>query len=533
VKSPFLRFHPTLAPFLAHQLPADERSELESRYWQHYYAVADFIYHEDFKSPFVARSLAQCDLPNLYRGLTLALQAGALDEAVDFANSINRFLDYFGRWRERDVLNAQVAQAVAAERRTTDDDHLTPREFLLLQHQGELLLQQRAAEAERLFRSLLVKLEVNAIYDTSYHRMLTLGSIGRSLELQGKSVVAADAYRSALELANALAQNDRVKRMTGVFHTDLATVLQHQGLYAAAHVEYDIGLQLAKQVRDERQVGVIGNQMGALALAQGQLAKAQRCYTEALTTFRRLGETQTEGGIWHQLGKVAVEAWDWDEAEHCFKESLIIEERLDDKAGMIKTSNALAVVNKNAGRIVQAIQWSERALVLAEEVKDEKEISIIAGTLANLLLYQDRLAEAEAYAQRACAIMETLDLSVEPWKIYSILAGIAGRRNDGMAARAWRRKEQETFATFAGNQRYVEQYQSLIEAIAHAVDGDQQAKQFVEVMYAKLEVGSAAWAIGATSIRRILAGERDLDILTDGLERVIALIVRSILAALR
>jgi len=34
---PFLRFHPTLVPYLATQLPAARRAELETRYWQVYY----------------------------------------------------------------------------------------------------------------------------------------------------------------------------------------------------------------------------------------------------------------------------------------------------------------------------------------------------------------------------------------------------------------------------------------------------------------------------------------------------------------
>ncbi len=66
----------------------------------------------DTQNPIQARSLARRELPNLRRALRLAIAAGALDEAVDFADSINRFLDYFGRWRERDEVAGEVERAV-------------------------------------------------------------------------------------------------------------------------------------------------------------------------------------------------------------------------------------------------------------------------------------------------------------------------------------------------------------------------------------------------------------------------------------
>jgi hypothetical protein len=55
-----------------------------------------------------ARSLAQREMPNLKRGLTLMLAAGEVNTAVEFAESIVWFLDSFGRWRERDALLEKV-----------------------------------------------------------------------------------------------------------------------------------------------------------------------------------------------------------------------------------------------------------------------------------------------------------------------------------------------------------------------------------------------------------------------------------------
>ena len=115
VTVPYVHFHPTLAPFLARDLPAEPRAALETRYWQAYYQFARDLVQSDRKAPHQARALAARELPNLKAGLRLALAAGALDEAVVFADRINWFLDVFGRWRERDEVMGWVEKEMGKE----------------------------------------------------------------------------------------------------------------------------------------------------------------------------------------------------------------------------------------------------------------------------------------------------------------------------------------------------------------------------------------------------------------------------------
>jgi hypothetical protein len=51
VKAPFLRFHPTLIPYLTTQLPNDQRAALEERYWREYYKTANMLYRADTQTP--------------------------------------------------------------------------------------------------------------------------------------------------------------------------------------------------------------------------------------------------------------------------------------------------------------------------------------------------------------------------------------------------------------------------------------------------------------------------------------------------
>jgi tetratricopeptide (TPR) repeat protein len=487
----YLKFHPTLAPHLARLLAPATRAELETRYREAYYQFARFLVQADSKTPIQARALAVREMPNLKRALALTLAAGDVASvhrsskmdtgevtegerlratAVDFADSIVWFLDYFGRWRERDAVMEQVDKETR-RRGDKGTGKLTKAEFLLESRRGETLLDQgRAAEAERVFRALLARMpsppaplhphpspppragegtgegsEVGG-----YERCVTLGRLGRSLEAQGKPSAAAEAYRDALELADKLEQDDDVRRMIGRRHTDLADVLTELARYDEAREHYETSLKIkATLTGEERGKAVVLGQLGTLALVQGELAEARQRYTDALIAFRNLGEPQGEAIFWHQLGMVAEEARDWDEAERCYKESLAIEERLGHKEGAAQTCNQLAIVAEGAGRLEDAERWYKRAIELGEEVGDRQGLAKRYNNLANLLLSQNRLEEAEAYAHRAREIKETLDLSSQPWTTYEILAEIAEKRGRAEEAREWRRKRDEARRAFA------------------------------------------------------------------------------------
>jgi hypothetical protein len=128
--------------------------------------------------------------------------------------------------------------------------------------------------------------------------------------------------------------------------------------------------------------------------------------------------------------------------------------------------------------------------------------------------------------------MEMLDLSSEPWTTYQILAQLAEKRGRMNEVREWRRKEQESFAAFAGSDTQIKQFEPLIEAIVQAANGVEEATAYLENTYPKMQSGSEDWAKGAQAIQRLVAGERDLSKLTDGLAREIALIIMRALQVL-
>jgi tetratricopeptide (TPR) repeat protein len=368
---------------------------------------------------------------------------------VDFAKAITRFLNYFGRWRERDELDREV-QKVSDQLSVNSEGKITKSQYLLESGRGQRLLQQgRAGQAEQVFRALLARLEGPAAYDTRYDQTLVLGYLGRCLRAQGHPIEAADLYRCALSLAEGLEQTESVRNQIGFYHADLADALAGLGQYAEARANYEKSLAIAQQNGNDRSAGVALGQLGTLALQQGDLKDARQRYLEALALFQRMDEDQSQAAIWHQLGRVAQEARDWDEAERCYKQSLSIKENLGDWALAATSCNQLAIVAQNAGRPQEAERWYLMTIELDEKVgSNPKDIAIDYNNLTGLYLTQNRLEQAEELAHRALAILETLDLSAQPWKTYNILAEIAEKRGRPEESRDWRRKRQESRLMF-------------------------------------------------------------------------------------
>ena len=288
-------------------------------------------------------------------------------------------------------------------------------------------------------------------------------------------------------------------------------------------------------------------QLGTLALAQRNYAEARRRYTEALAAFQALGEPESEAVLWHQLGMVAEELRDWDEAERCYRESLRLSEAGNNLAYAASTTNQLGLVCKGAGRPAEAETWYRRALGAFHALGDRRYEATCANNLAGLLLdvealppadrpapFRDRdlLAEAEEYARRALEIKEAIgDPSLEIWKNYARMAQIAERRGCPEEVRRWRRREQESFAAFAGSSLQVQKWAEEMTVIAAACRGDEEARQ-AAIQIINRYRDSKDWGNLVATFARMLDGERDRDVLLEGLDRIDAAIVIHTLAAL-
>ena len=106
VKSPFVRFHPTLSPMLWEQLRPDERAQAHDRPPEAIRRARTSPLPGRLAGSPLRGAVALLELPNLLRAVHGCFDSEDPD-AVDFANCVTRFLKIFGFKREADRLAAR------------------------------------------------------------------------------------------------------------------------------------------------------------------------------------------------------------------------------------------------------------------------------------------------------------------------------------------------------------------------------------------------------------------------------------------
>jgi tetratricopeptide (TPR) repeat protein len=520
---PFLKFHPTLAPAMWSRLTEPEQQQLLSRHRQRYYQLSGYLYFEDDKNPFAVRAIAQRELPNLLYAVSGSIAAGE-DFAVDFVNKVNWFLNYFGLNQDRENLT-EMGQHMGGEigSRTW---------YLTRSNTGEQLQNVgRYAEAEAVFQEILKGLGANP----SHERCITLNRLGRCYKSTGHPERAAATYSLALEMAELLEQDNGVKQQRGALQQDLGDVLTAMGYYDRARESYEASLVIKAELSDHRGEVSTKLQLGTLALVQNKLTEAAQRYQETLTTSQQLNEPNLESTVLHQLGMTFEKSHQWEAAEKAYRQSAQIKEAqglIGGSNGAATTWNQLAMVSEGAGKLTEAEAWYWKAIEGFRKSGNGDMAAKTLGLLANLLQQlPNRIKEAQQLAEESLAIKQTLDpAAAQIWFTYNTLAQISDQQGDPAKAKEYRRLSRTTRANFAVTEYELRQHAQLIDGAVRAVDNAEVRQQLEQMLE---DVISRGWQNLIAAIRQILNGERDEDILCEGLDIEDSQIILAILGQVK
>ncbi|CAN5553658.1 hypothetical protein BH24GEM3_BH24GEM3_10970 [soil metagenome] len=162
----------------------------------------------------------------------------------------------------------------------------------------------------------------------------------------------------------------------------------------------------------------------------------------------------------------------------------------------------------------------------------------LAALLQN---HPERLTEARQLAEEALGIMNTLDPgAAKIWMAYTLLADIVEQEaslitENGQQAelrtqgREYRRLARGAKRNFAGTRHELQGHLGLIMATVLATQEQEQRYQLENLLRERDDHG---WTSLVAAIRRVLAGERDADLLCEDLDLEDSVIVETILTAL-
>jgi len=527
----FVHFHPALLPYLRNRLNAERRITLEDRFLAFYAEISIGLFDSYVQGLEGARLLARREWPNLLYAWEVALAKNIPDLVNRFSALLSRLLMDMGRWHEREQLLVRIKPTPP----TTEVIALGGGFTALVEKGHSLIAAGRLAEAEELYLEILAQLDNLQDPEANQHQIaLRRGLAQRGLAQIWKRTrpsdgiaMATQALRTFRELEPHISVARTMQMACLADRGDALLQLEH---YHEAKADYEACLAIAECENDRREVAVVNAQLGTLALLQNELAEARMHYKLALTEFELLNELPSVAMLWYQLGIVTEKADDFEEATRCYRRALKLAGEAN-KPIVAAVSNALGLLAEHSERFDEAEQWYHRAIETNTELGNQGDLCKDYLDLTRLLLRLERLDEAEIYVNRGREIAEGFGLSKQLATAYIFLSQIAEKHGQFEKAAYWRWKTSTTFMTrYSDVEQELEKWRPVIGAVVAACKGSTTAIQWLASVRDQLE--RQGWSKLARAIRRILDGERGIDLMDD-LDILEQAIVMNILSSLR
>ncbi len=520
IDTAFIRFHPTLAPAMRERLAPGDLARLSERYRAAYFELSSTLYFSIGERVALSHAIARRELPNLLAAVMASIEHGEAS-AADFADNVAHFLTAFGQTRDLAMLLARAERAAG--------ESGSDAWFLTRKNLGEQLFangQYFAAEA--VFDDILDRL---GDVPSSGHATM-LGYVARCQSKRGNVDSAETNLRKALSELAALQSNREIRSEEGVCHTDLGDVLRSRGDLGKAQAEYETSIAIGQELSDERMMAVGYSQLGTVFLLRTNFSQAAESYRAAIAVFESLQEPTSLATCYNQLGVIYSRAGDLAGAERAYRESARIKESLGKYLAAAGTWVNLAITLELQGLAVEKVEpWYRKALTVAEDYNEHVLQATILNNLADLLKKDSsRLTEARETAERALAIKRTLDsAAAQIWTTFSILANIADKQRDSVAASNYRAEARRAYAAAPIARETLRRYRPIIGTMLAVLV---QPTDQPEVESTLVQLSRNGWANLVAALRAILDGQRDEDTLSDPLDREDSLVVHTILRCL-
>jgi tetratricopeptide (TPR) repeat protein len=235
----------------------------------------------------------------------------------------------------------------------------------------------------------------------------------------------------------------------------------------------------------------------------------------------------SESLAWYQLGIAYEQNQQLNEANKAYREAVKIDERHGYAVNANTVYGQLANLSERMNQPNEAEDWYVKAIKNSSATGDKLSEFIASYNFAVLLFSQSRLQEAKVLSESALGNGQTIDPAVAKiWELYTLFAMIATTQGDTDAGREYRQLARTAKAAFAGTQFELQQHEPFIAAVVAAV-GDKAAESRLEsILTQSIENGRGQLV---AAIRRVLAGEREVEVLWDDLDLNDSMIIAAIL----
>ena len=224
--------------------------------------------------------------------------------------------------------------------------------------------------------------------------------------LRGKRELDQAIARQDLEMARALAQQDKLRGMEGDIVRCLGNACFWQNSYNESKTYYEEALAIHREVGDLRGELSVLNNLGHLLQNLGNPQDAVDLYKQGLEICRRIGDRLAEGVLLTNLGNMTAELGDYQQAQVWLEQACAIREEVIDEEGVGMVLPLLGNALRMQGKYSAAKIHYERGLAINIRIQQPEQQ---CGTLDGLSLLHRELgdyASAQAYFERASSVLE-------------------------------------------------------------------------------------------------------------------------------
>lgn len=423
-----LTVDPALCPYLRGRMESTEREALTGRWVEAMRTyVAFLVYQQQHQNTEVAATLTVLELPNLFSLLELVQGAGDAEATIGLATSLYSLLQWLGKPRLLERVG-QVRDAAAEALGGTWNNALFEAQQTRIEQQLDSgRLRDALEDAQALLqraRAAGGKAYPGAHYDLAAACFL-LGRVSKEAGGAEQALPLLDEARLRFEAVAKESPGQGAERMASACLTEQGDCLRNLGRLDEAAGAYEETIRRGEQRGADRDVAVGKGQLGSVRMLQRRYPEALAAYAEARERFTELNEAGAVAIGWHQTGMVYQHAGEPEAAEDAYRKSLAIKVRLGNVAGQAGTLNQLGIMyDDDLGRPEEAVAFLNQAADRYLEIRASANEGVVRSNLAIRLRKLHRLSEARQEIGKAIECKEQFGHASEPWKSWSILAGI-------------------------------------------------------------------------------------------------------------
>ena len=448
----FLRFHPTLCPYLLKELDDTTLDKCKARWSESLRQLGEFLYKQQSEDSELADALTLLELPNLMKSLEHVQSQSVPEVTIDRATLLEQLIAHLDK---PDIL-VKVKEIKEEEEKKSAE--WGSNRFETLSIQVEKLLEignlpQTLSVAQVLLDKCL-KAGEESYEGANYDAAMAYILLGRVLRMGGATENALQSIDEAHKRFQQLydkENSDTAGQMASASLAKKGECLLELGRLDESATAYEASIQVAEALKSEKHIAVSKGQLGTVRMSQGKHEEAINAHNEAREIFEGLGDLNMVAVAYQQMGAVHEEIGQFEEAEQAYNQSLAITVQQKNPLDEARSLGRLGGFYAKVGRSEEAVDFLQRSAEKYIEIKDMANEGRVRGNLTITLITLKRYKEARLEIQRAIECFKPYGYDVEPWRAWDKLHAIEMADNNQEAANQARNQAIQLYLSFRRN----------------------------------------------------------------------------------